>query len=68
MIHARELLGVWLIGLTLIATVGCGDASRATANAPMPIVKVEPVVERDVPITVEYVGTLVGSIIQSIGG
>ena len=62
MIHARELLGVWLIGLTLIATVGCGDASRATANAPMPIVKVEPVVERDVPITVEYVGTLVGSI------
>ena len=62
MIHARELLGVWLIGLTLIATVGCGDASRATANAPMPIVKVEPVVERDVPISVEYVGTLVGSI------
>src|SRR5262249_56972967 len=38
------------------------DASRATATAPLPLVKVEPVVERDVPITVEYVGTLVGSI------
>jgi len=62
MIRARERLGVWLIGLTLIVTAGCGDASRATANAPMPVVKVEPVVERDVPISVEYVGTLVGSI------
>jgi len=62
MIRARERLGVWLIGLTLIVTAGCGDASRATANAPMPVVKVEPVVERDMPISVEYVGTLVGSI------
>jgi membrane fusion protein (multidrug efflux system) len=58
----RKRLGVWLIGLALVATAGCGDASRATATAPQPIVKVEPVVQRDVPITVEYVGTLVGSI------
>src|SRR5262249_31031385 len=62
MIHARELLGVWLIGVVAIITAGCGDASRATATPPLPVVKVEPVVERDVPISVEYVGTLVGSI------
>src|SRR5262245_44794528 len=62
MVHARELLGVWLVGVVAISTAGCGDASRATATPPLPVVKVEPVVERDVPISVEYVGTLVGSI------
>src|SRR5262249_59172040 len=59
---ARALLGVSLIALATIAAAGCGDASRATATPPPPVVKVEPVVERDVPISVEYVGTLVGSI------
>ena len=58
----RSLLGLWLIGLVAITAAGCGDASRATATPPLPVVKVEPVVERDVPISVEYVGTLVGSI------
>src|SRR5215467_6771206 len=65
MIEVRELLRVslvGLIGLVVIAAAGCGDASRATAPPPAPVVKVEPVVERDVPISVEYVGTLVGSI------
>jgi membrane fusion protein, multidrug efflux system len=46
----------------LLATAGCGDASRAAAPPPLPVVKVEPVVQRDVPISVEYVGTLVGYI------
>src|SRR5215468_8259719 len=59
---ARALLGVSLIALATITAAGCGDASRATATPPAPVVKVEPVVQRDVPITVEYVGTLVGSI------
>ena len=59
---ARALLGVSLIALATISAAGCGDASRATATPPPPVVKVEPVVERDVPISVEYVGTLVGSI------
>src|SRR4029450_12871952 len=62
MIDIRALLVVSLIGLVAITAAGCGDASRATATPPLPVVKVEPVVERDVPISVEYVGTLVGSI------
>src|SRR5262249_51514284 len=62
MIDVRRLLPVPLIALAAIVATGCGDASRATATPPLPVVKVEPVVERDVPISVEYVGTLVGSI------
>jgi membrane fusion protein, multidrug efflux system len=62
MIDARELIGVSLIGLAAITAAGCGDASRATATPTAPVVKVEPVVERDVPVSVEYVGTLVGYI------
>src|SRR5256885_853863 len=62
MIDRRGLLVVSLIGLVVITAAGCGDASRATASPPAAVVKVEPVVERDVPISVEYVGTLVGYI------
>src|SRR5207253_3008148 len=62
MIDIRGLLVVSLIGLLVITAAGCGDASRATAAPQLAVVKVEPVVERDVPISVEYVGTLVGSI------
>src|SRR5437870_328441 len=62
MIDIRGLLVVSLIGLVVITAAGCGDASRATASPPAAVVKVEPVVERDVPISVEYVGTLVGYI------
>src|SRR5256885_9170198 len=62
MIDIRGLLVVSLIGLVVITAAGCGDASRATAAPPAAVVKVEPVVERDVPISVEYVGALVGYI------
>jgi len=62
MIAARELIGISLIAMIAITAGGCGDASRATTAPPPPVVKVEPVVQRDVPISVEYVGTLVGSI------
>src|SRR5437870_9748762 len=62
MIDLRVLLVVWLIGLVAMTATGCGEASRATATPPPAVVKVEPVVERDVPISVEYVRTLVGSI------
>src|SRR5262249_10589000 len=58
----NRLSRVGLIGLMALAANGCGDSSRAAAPPPPPLVKVEPVVERDVPISVEYVGTLVGSI------
>src|SRR5256886_9814680 len=62
MIDMRGLLVVSLIGLVVIPAAGCADASRATAVPPPAVVRVEPVVERDVPISVEYVGTLVGYI------
>jgi membrane fusion protein (multidrug efflux system) len=52
-----------LVAVVLGALVtGCGDASRAAAPAPPPVVKAEPVVEQDVPISAEWVGTLVGYI------
>ena len=51
----------FLIGVALAAVLtGCGDASRAAA--PSPPVKTETVAERDVPISAEWVGTLVGYI------
>jgi membrane fusion protein (multidrug efflux system) len=62
MIDVRGLLGASLIAVSAISVAGCGDASRAAAPPPPPMVKVEPVIERDVPISVEYVGTLVGYI------
>ena len=56
----------WLVGVLLAAMVAaiaaCSDSSRATAPPPIPTVKVEPVVERDVPIAFDYVGSLVGYI------
>ena len=63
MMHrAYGLCAGLFVCLLTAATAGCGDQSRAAAPPPPPVVKVEPVVERDVPITVEYVGTLVGYI------
>jgi len=62
MIDVRTVVGASLIGVLALTAGGCGDRSRAAAPAPAPVVKVEPVVERDVPISVEYVGTLVGYI------
>ena len=51
-----------LVGVALgVLASGCGDARRAAAPAPPPpVVQVESVVERDVPISAEWVGTLVG--------
>jgi len=66
MIYVRRLLAASLIGVVATTTPGCGDASRAAGPPPPPVVKVEPVTERDVPISVEYVGTLVGYITAQI--
>src|SRR5262245_33389323 len=57
----HALLAV-LVVAAAIGAAGCNDASRAAAPAPVPIVKVEAVVEKDVPLAAEWVGTLVGSI------
>src|SRR5215470_933856 len=44
------------------ALAGCNRNSGAAAGPPPPVVKVVSVTEQDVPISVEYVGTLVGYI------
>jgi membrane fusion protein (multidrug efflux system) len=49
-----------------VILTGCGDASRAGAPMPAPVVKVEPVVVRDVPISGEWVGSLAGYITAQI--
>jgi membrane fusion protein (multidrug efflux system) len=56
MARGRSVVAGLLLG---VLGAGCGDASRAAAPPPA-TVKVEPVIQRDVPISVEYVGTLVG--------
>ncbi|PYN41296.1 MAG: efflux transporter periplasmic adaptor subunit [Candidatus Rokuibacteriota bacterium] len=42
------------------ALTGCGEKSGASATPPPAAVRVEPVIEKDVPISAEWVGTLVG--------
>jgi hydrogenase expression/formation protein HypE len=62
MIDRRSLLVAVALGAVV---TGCGD-TRSAAPPPPPIVKAEPVVERDVPISAEWVGTLVGYISAQI--
>jgi membrane fusion protein (multidrug efflux system) len=51
----------FLVAIMLSAIVtGCGDASRAGGPPPPPVVKVDTVVQEDVPISAEWVGSLVG--------
>jgi hypothetical protein len=50
-----------LIGV-IVVLAGCGNSSRAAGPPPPQVVKLEPVIERHVPISVEYVKTLVGYI------
>src|SRR5438876_2014197 len=58
----HSLLAGLLIGLMAAVAAGCGDASRAAAPPPAPVVRVASVLEEDVPISSEWVGTLVGYI------
>src|SRR5881296_856170 len=51
-----------VVVLAAAAIAGCGDRSGAAAPPPLPVVRVASVIEEDVPISVEYVGTLVGYI------
>src|SRR3989442_3900301 len=62
----HSLLAGLLIGLMAAVAAGWGDASRAAAPPPLPVVKVAPVAEPAVPITFEDVGTLVGYIYAQI--
>jgi membrane fusion protein, multidrug efflux system len=51
-----------LVVMTAIAIAGCGDRSRAAGPPPTPVVKIASVIEQDVPISAEWVGTLAGYI------
>jgi membrane fusion protein (multidrug efflux system) len=53
--------GTMLILVLATFDAGCRDTA-ALAPPPPPVVKVEPVIEKDVPIVSEWVGTLVGYI------
>jgi membrane fusion protein (multidrug efflux system) len=58
---SRSSLAGLLIGVVVAGAIAC-NPSRAAAPAPAQLVKAEPVVERDVPISAEWVGSLVGYI------
>ncbi len=65
--RAFSLLAPCLLAVAAAAAVGgCGERSGAAPAAAPPVVKVEPVIERDVPISLEYVGSLVGYITAQI--
>jgi membrane fusion protein, multidrug efflux system len=59
---ARGLRKDLLIVVLAALAAGCGDRSRAAGPPPPPTVRVDSVVEKDVPISAEWVGTLVGYI------
>src|SRR5260370_2414369 len=59
-----------LFGLLVIViaglSAGCRDSSTASGPPPPPAVQVQPVVEKDVPIYGEWVGTTVGYVTAQI--
>lgn len=76
---AAERFGCWRrsshvahvsLGLVVVVTAalltGCRDASTASGSPPPPQVKVEPVVQQDVRIYREWVGTTVGYVTAEI--
>src|SRR5438105_13901552 len=65
MIEIKKLspVGARLLAIVLaVALAGCGERSGAAAVPPPPVVRVASVIEEDVPISSEWVGTLVGYI------
>jgi hypothetical protein len=51
----RTLLGLLVVVIAGLSA-GCRDGSTASGPPPPPVVKVEPVIEKDVPIYGEWVG------------
>ena len=62
---AQTLLGLLVIVIAALSA-GCGNSSKASGPPPPPAVKVESVVEKDVPIYGEWVGTTVGYVTAQI--
>ena len=64
-LRRRSALAVSVVWIAALAS-GCGDAPRAAGSPPPPTVKTEPVVQQDVPIVSEWVGTLVGYVTAQV--
>jgi membrane fusion protein (multidrug efflux system) len=62
---AHALLGLLVLAIAAFSA-GCRDSSTASGAAPPPVVQVGPVVEKDVPIYGEWVGTTVGYVTAQI--
>ncbi len=58
--------GLLVVVFGAAALASCGDRSGASAPPPAPVVRVASVIEQDVPISSEWVGTLVGYITAQI--
>src|SRR5580700_10670711 len=58
--HVVIWLTVALLGIDLLVSAGCSKGTQAASALPAPEVEVVQVVERDVPIYSEWIGTLDG--------
>jgi membrane fusion protein (multidrug efflux system) len=61
-VRAAAVTHLVAVALSSAVMTGCSDRSGAAAPQPPPVVKVAMVIEQDVPIAAEWVGTLVGYI------
>src|SRR5947209_18165577 len=62
---SRALMGSLMAVVIAALSAGCREATRAAAE-PLPAVEIEPVIEQDVPIYGEWVGTTVGYVTAQI--
>jgi RND family efflux transporter MFP subunit len=62
----KHALPSLLLAAIVALSAGCRDSSTASVAPPPPSVKVEPVVQKDVPIYGEWVGTTVGYVTAQI--
>jgi RND family efflux transporter MFP subunit len=60
--HVAIWLTVALLGMDLLVSAGCSKGTQAASAPPAPEVEVVQVVERDVPIYNEWIGTLDGMV------
>jgi len=64
--HAWKICArAFLIAAVAVSAAGCKEAPKATVRPPEPV-KVSPVIQRDVPIYGEWVGTTVGYVTAQI--
>jgi RND family efflux transporter MFP subunit len=61
--HMRQISLALIAAVFLLNALGCGNGKvRAAAPPPPPVVQVAPIIQKDVPVQSEWVGTLEGYI------